>query len=100
MIQLSEARNVTYKDFVQPGESLVIEARIRKRVDHMVWIQADGKVQERPAVKAKLVLDCFNLADRKLASSSIDRHIIQEMKRDFENLQGLNEITASSRSTL
>lgn len=89
MVQLSEARNVTYKDFVQPGESLVIDARLQKRAGDTVWIQADGQVDGRPAVKARLVLDCFNLADRELASSSIDLHIIQELRREFENLRGI-----------
>ena len=90
MVQLSEARNVTYKDFVEPGETLVIQARIVKRVDDVVTIQADGSVSDRPAVKARLLLSCFNLADRKLASTSIDAYIVQELKRDFENLCGMS----------
>ncbi len=89
MVQLAEARNVTYKDFVQPGESLSIESRIHKRVDNRVTVQAEGKVDGRSAVKARLVLDCFNLADRDLASSSIDSYIIQELRREYENLRGV-----------
>jgi 3-hydroxyacyl-[acyl-carrier-protein] dehydratase len=94
MVQLSEARNVTYKDFVQPGESLVVEARIQKRVDNLVWIQAEGKVNERQAVKARLILDCFNLAERGLASSSVDVYIVNELRRDLENLRGLKQLQA------
>lgn len=94
MVQLSEAKNVTYKDFVQPGEALIVEARIQKRVDNMVWIQADGKVDGRQAVKARLILDCFNLADRDLASSSIDEYIVSELKRELENLRGLRQLQA------
>jgi 3-hydroxyacyl-[acyl-carrier-protein] dehydratase len=88
IVQLSEARNVTFKDFVEPGEALVIHARVHKRVDDVVTIQAEGNVKDRPAVKGRLVLDCFNLADRDLASSMIDRHIVQEFRREFENLCG------------
>lgn len=92
MVQLAEAKNVTYKDFVQPGETLVVAARIQKRADNIVSIQADGKVNERQAVKARLVLDCFNLADRDLASSTVDAYIIEELKRDLENLRGLKQL--------
>lgn len=89
MVQLSEARNVTYKDFVQPGESLQISAKIHKRVDNIVTIQAEGTVSDRSAVKARLVLDCFNLAERGLASDRNDQFIIQKLKREFDNLCGL-----------
>ena len=88
IVQLSEARNVTFKDFVQPGETLTVEARIQKREDQLTWVQAEGKVEGRPAVKARLVLDCFQLADRNLASSAIDAHIKKEMRQDYENLRG------------
>ena len=88
VIMLSEARNVTYKDFVQPGESLQIESRILKTVDSIVTVQAEGKVEDRPAVKARLLLDCYNLADRDHASSAIDQYIVQEFRRDYHNLCG------------
>ena len=89
MVQLSEARNVTFKDFVQPGEKLIVEARIQKRENHLAWVQAEGKVESRPAVKARLMLDSFQLADRELASSAVDAHIVKELRRNFLNLLGV-----------
>lgn len=91
MIELSEVRNTTFKDFVEPGQSLMITSKILKRDGEQTSVQASGEVDGRPAVRARLVLDCYNLADRKLASEAIDRHIVQEFRRDFENLQGLNQ---------
>ena len=89
MIDLSEVRNTTFKDFVEPGQALIVTARLQKRVDSQVWVQAEGHVDERSAVKARLVLDCYNLSDRKLASEAIDQHIVAELKQDYENLLGL-----------
>lgn len=91
MVILEEARNVTYKDFVQPGEALVVQAKLQKRSDSHVWIQAEGKVDDRQAVKARLVLDCFNLAERGLGNATIDQHIVKEFRRDLENLYGLQQ---------
>lgn len=91
MVQLAEARNVTYKDFVQPGETLVVETAIQKRADGQTRVQAQGSVNGRQAVKARLILDSFNLADRELASSQVDRHIINELKREYGNLFGLQQ---------
>ena len=96
MVQLSEARNVTYKDFVQPGESLIINANLQKRAENLVWIQASGMVEDRMAVKARLVLDCYNLEERGLASGTIDGHIVGELRRELDNLRGLRVVETSS----
>lgn len=89
MVILEEARNVTYKDFVQPGQALVVHTKIQKRAENQVWIQAEGRVDDRQAVKARLILDCFNLADRDQASPHVDKHIVQEFRRELGNLYGL-----------
>jgi len=94
MVELSEVRNTTFKDFVEPGQALVVTAKIQKTVEHQTWVQAEGKVDDRPAVRARLILDCFNLSERELASDAIDRHIIQEFKQDYENLRGLRHSVA------
>lgn len=94
MVELSEVRNTTFKDFVEPGQSLMVTAKIQKRVDQQCWMQAEGTVDGRSAVRARLILDCYNLADRKLASDAIDRHIVSEFKQDFENLLGLRQPAA------
>lgn len=94
MVELSEVRNTTFKDFVEPGQALVVTAKIQKRVDHQTWVQAEGTVDDRPAVRARLILSRFNLSDRQLASDAIDRHIIQEFRRDYENLRGLRQTVA------
>ena len=89
MVQLSEAKNVKFNDFVEPGESLTVRARIQRQDEQTTWIQAEGEVNQRVAVKARLVLDRFNLADRNLASSTIDAYMIHELRRDWDNLLGL-----------
>lgn len=94
VVELTEVRNSTFKDFVEPGQALTISAKIQKRVDSETRIQAEGLVDNRSAVRARLVLTSFNLADRNLASKAIDRYIITEFKRDYENLLGLRQSVA------
>lgn len=95
MVELSEVRNTTFKDFVEPGQALVVTAKLQKRVEQQCWIQAEGAVDGRPAVRARLILDCFNLAERNLASDAIDHHIITEFRQDYKNLRGLRQPTAN-----
>lgn len=94
VIELSEVRNTTFKDFIEPGQALVVTSKIQKRDGEQTRVQAEGCVDGRSAVRARLVLDSYNLADRNLASDTIDRHIIDEFRRDFENLQGLIQRSA------
>ena len=94
MIELSEVRNTTFKDFVEPGQALVVTSKIQKRDGDQTRVQAEGVVEGRSAVRARLVLNGYNLSDRNLASDTIDRHIIDEFRRDFENLQGLVQPSA------
>ena len=89
MVDLSEVRNTTFKDFVEPGQSLLVTSKIQKREEQLCWVQAEGSVDGRPAVRARLVLDCYNLSDRNLGSQAVDRHIVAELRRDYENLRGL-----------
>lgn len=61
MVVLKEAKNVRYADFVKPGQLLVISATIQKRDATCTWLQAQGTVQDRLAVTARLTLESFDL---------------------------------------
>ncbi len=89
VVQLAEARNVKFNDFVEPGETLVVEASIQRQDEQTTWIQASGTVNRTVAVKARLVLDRYNLADRQLASVTIDAYMVNELRRECENLLSL-----------
>ena len=86
MVNLAEAKNVTFRDFVEPGETLIVEVRIHKSNANLTTVIANGSVADRPALKARLVLDSFNLADRQVASDTIDAYMISELRRDYDNL--------------
>lgn len=101
MVQLAEANNVKFNDFVEPGETLIVRARIQRQNEQTTWIQAEGEVNQRIAVKARLVLDRFNLADRQLASSTVDAYMIHALRRDCDNLLGRTRPAAQAdESTL
>lgn len=91
VILLSEAKSVTFKDFVEPSQSLVVTAKIRKQNESFVTMQAEGTVDGRSAVKARFVLDCYNLADRGLASRQTDQYIVRELRQEYQNLLGLSK---------
>ena len=87
MVVLKEARTVKYADFVQPGQTLTVSAEITGQDEHETKLKAQGTVDGRVSVSARLVLARYNLADAAPANSSTaaasDRHVTCEMRKLF-----------------
>ena len=63
MVLLKEARNVKYSDFVRPGQTLVVTSELQKRESPLSWFKAQGTIDGKVAVSAKIILEESNLAD-------------------------------------
>ena len=86
IVALKEARNVKYARFVQPGQTLVIEAEIVQEADHLVTLKAEGTVEGLNNLKAKLVLCRYNLSDADPSQAITDNKVITEMRERLKNL--------------
>lgn len=93
MVVLKEAKNVTYKSFVTPGQVLTIESRCKEISDDRSVFAASAHVEGREMVKAGLILRHFNLADSEPALSQVDESIRSQLRARFDLL------TAGSVST-
>jgi 3-hydroxyacyl-[acyl-carrier-protein] dehydratase len=56
VIDLVEARNVKFADFVQPGETLEVQVEITKNTPPLVTLKAQGSKGGAVAVSAKLTV--------------------------------------------
>ena len=88
LILLSEARNVTYKSFVAPGQVLRIEVQTRKMEPAGSEFDCRGTCGDRDMVKARVRLSHANLADENPALASIDARLIDHARRQFGLLGG------------
>ena len=86
MVVLKEAKNVTYKSFVTPGQVLTIESRCKEISDDRSVFVASAHVEGREMVKAGLILRHFNLADSEPALSQVDESIRGQLRAQFELL--------------
>jgi 3-hydroxyacyl-[acyl-carrier-protein] dehydratase len=86
VVTLKEARNVKYADFVEPGNTLTVTAKIVKHEERMVSLKADGTVDGRPHVSARLVLERYNLSDTNPPDAELDEYSIAEMRKLFDRL--------------
>ncbi len=88
VIVLHEARNVTYKSFVSPGEVLTIESNCKEMAaDHSLFA-ATGQVGTREVVKAQLKLRHFNLADLDASLADIDASNRSQQRARLQRLCG------------
>lgn len=63
LVLLKEARNVTYKSFVTPGQVLTVEAQVVELGADESVFSASGTVDSEPVVKGRLILRHLDLAD-------------------------------------
>jgi 3-hydroxyacyl-[acyl-carrier-protein] dehydratase len=86
MILLSEAKNVTYKSFVSPGQvfELSVEAKeIGLDTSRFIGV---GRCGQTEMVKARWSLKHYNLANEDAALESVDEKLIANARQQMELL--------------
>jgi 3-hydroxyacyl-[acyl-carrier-protein] dehydratase len=83
LVLLKEARNVTYKSFVAPGQVLTIESDCKELAAGQSVFVARGTVDGREIVKGKLTLRHLSLADQDPRLAEIDDQIRARMRALF-----------------
>ena len=86
IVVLKEARNVKYARFVQPGQTLVIEAEIVQEEGNLITLKAEGSVEGQNNLKAKLILCRYNLSDTDPSQVLTDKKVTTEMRERLKNL--------------
>jgi len=95
---LKEARNIKYTDFVQPGEALRIEAEILQQDERETKLKAQGTLEGRVAVSARLVLERYNLAEENPMWADTDRSVIRQMRQRLAILNRTPGVAADQDS--
>ncbi|RMF84160.1 MAG: beta-hydroxyacyl-ACP dehydratase [Planctomycetota bacterium] len=86
LIVLREARNVTYKSFVAPGQLLTVEASCKRLEPHESLFAVSGRVGDREMLKGRLTLRHLCLADRRPDMAEIDERIRERLRARFRLL--------------
>ena len=83
IVTLKEAKNVRFADFVQPGRVLTVTAEIIKSSPEEVQLKAQGQLTDRPAVGGRLILERYNLADKRPELAASDNYLRRLMEQHF-----------------
>lgn len=84
---LKQAKAVKFNNFLKPGQTLCVSAKLKKNEDSTVSFQATGTVDEQSAVSARLILSKQNLSSHRPDMGSGDERIQQSMKELFEQIR-------------
>jgi acyl dehydratase len=83
LVVLQEARNVTFKSFLAPGQVLRLESQCQEMTPERSLYTASGQVGDREVVKARLALRHLSLADTDESQRSVDERIRRELRALF-----------------
>lgn len=86
MVVLREARNIKYSDFVTPGRELLVSAEILKQDESLTTLKAQGTIDGNIAVNGRLILERYNLADRRPSRAHTDSYLRNEHREVLERL--------------
>ncbi len=86
MVVLREVRNVKFSNFVEPGQVLIVSATRVRQDGARRTFKAEGTVDGKTAVSARLVLECYNLADRYPTRAATDAYSKQRCRKQFDLL--------------
>lgn len=84
LVVLKEARNVTYKSFVAPGQALTLECNCRGLSATESTFAASGQTDGRAIVKGQLTLRHLNLADTDPGQADTDEQLRAAARRMLE----------------
>lgn len=87
LVLLKEARNVTYKSFVVPGQTLTIEAICKNLGPGESVFQASGTMDGEPVLKGQLALRHLSLADSEPQRAALDEKLRTRMRDLFALLR-------------
>ena len=86
VVVIKEARNVKYARFVQPGQTLLVTSEIIQEDGNLITLKAEGAVEGKNNLKARLVLCKYNLADTDPSRASTDKKVVEELRGRLKTL--------------
>ena len=96
MLLLAEARNVTYKSFVSPGQLLELSVELKELGKASSRFTGTGRCGATEMVKAHWSLRQFNLADDDPRMGPVDERLIAQARQQMTLLR--RQISAKAPS--
>ncbi|MGQ9504119.1 MAG: 3-hydroxyacyl-ACP dehydratase FabZ family protein [Thermogutta sp.] len=83
IVLLKEAKRVRFGQFIEPGQTLHMKVEIISQDERHTEVKAEGRLDGRHSVNARIVLERYNLAERDPSCRSLDDSIKRDLKKLF-----------------
>lgn len=83
LVMMRDAKNIKFASFLQPNETLVVEAEILKVEGKTYTLKASGTNGENLCVAGRLVMECVQEGE----PNSVDQHAAEYIRQIVEQLQ-------------
>ncbi len=83
---LQQAKAVKFNNFLKPGQTLCVMAKLKKNEADQVSFAASGTVDGESAASARLILSKRNLAGERPQMAKNDIRLIAAMKEQYAQL--------------
>ena len=93
VILLQEAKNVTYKSFVKPGQLLRLEVSCQRLAQDSSDFEGKGFCNQTEVVRAKFGLKHFCLSESDPSKSAVDESLIEDARSKFSILCNEHRMT-------
>ncbi len=97
-VVMRNVNNVKFNDFVEPGKQLVVSVDWKSRDGEQIQVVTSGMIDGKRAVRARLTLDRYNMADRNQTPPNVDRLLIRMRRKELFRL--LDPRSETSRQIL
>jgi 3-hydroxyacyl-[acyl-carrier-protein] dehydratase len=86
LVLLAEANNVKYSGFIEPGQTLHVTAELVKRDSRRYQFKCQGDVENKSAVRGRLVLRLENLSEHSPAHRPVDDYMVAALRQKLRLL--------------
>lgn len=85
-VVLRETKSLKFQRFLQPGNSLVVNAEIKSMSEDITKLKVAGSIEGEPAVSGRLVIESYNLAEREGRDEAVDQYMIEKFRQFYRRL--------------
>ncbi len=86
VVALREVRNLKFSGMVRPGQVLVVGAEVKKLDSESATFVARAKVDDVVVASGRIVLERYDLAERRPTRAATDRYLRENKRRQFQVL--------------
>ena len=86
VVALRQTSNMKFSGFVQPGDQMVLNARIKSRDGSRTKLKVSASVREQVTASGILTLESYNLADSNAGAAATDDYMRNRFRLTYRRL--------------